>query len=166
MIRVSVRVCTRGGTHGGQLAGSHAAVDELLGLFQGFFGGLAVAEEDEAIALGAAGDLVGDDADVVDGAEGGEGEAEGVGGGVESEAVDEDLAEGGIEVGGGADGGEGRGVCKGGGAEEGDELFLGEGFQELQDAPWRRLLRLVGVVVGVVLWDVGDCRRLRRFEEV
>lgn len=66
---VRVRVCGRRGAHRGKLAGGHAAVDELLRLFEGSFGGLAIAEEDEAVALGAAGDPVGDDADVVDGAE-------------------------------------------------------------------------------------------------
>lgn len=129
VVLLRLRLRTRvDGAGGGKLAGGHPAIDLLLGLLEGFLGGSAVLEEEEAVALGFSGGLVDDDVAVLDLAVLGEEGADLVGGGLPAEAVDEDLAVGGVAVCDAVDLAEEGGVGGGGGAEEIDQLLLAEGF--------------------------------------
>lgn len=151
-VRVLVVVRTRvvvvdgggGGAGGGQLAGGHAILDDLLGAVEGTSGRAAVAEEDEAVALGSAACLVDDDAAVVNVAVAGESGTEALRGSVPAEAVDEELAVGGVEIGDAADLREGGRVGGGSGAEEADELVP---RQRLQERPHVIIVVLATVVV-------------------
>lgn len=79
---------------------------------------------DEAVALGLARVLVGDDDGFVDGTVGGEERSELVGGCVGAKAADEELAAGGVGVGEGAGRGEEVGVVEEGGGEDLEEVVV------------------------------------------
>ncbi|CAL9115857.1 unnamed protein product [Musa acuminata var. zebrina] len=127
------RVSGRGGADCSELAEHGSVPDPLLRLLEGLDGAGAGAEEDEAVALGAAGGSVDYDVAVFDGAVGAEGLEEGVAGGVPAEAVDEDLAVRDVAVGCGADAGGEVGVGGSGVKEEADQLLLGAELEEVLD---------------------------------
>ena len=97
--RRSERRRGRDGPSGSQLAGSGAIADLLLGLLESLPGAAPVLEENKGVAFGLAGDAVGDRLAILDLAVLAEDGGEGFGGGVPAEAVDEDLAVGGVRIG-------------------------------------------------------------------
>jgi hypothetical protein len=117
-----------------------------LGAAEGAERRAARAEEDEPVALGSAGLLVGDDAAVLELAEARECGAQVLGAGAPAEAVDEELPAGGVGLRGAAHGRHRGGARLRRRAEQRDELLPRQRLEQLGD-----VLGVVLIVAGAVV---------------